>query len=1358
MSETKKSNAKKKTAAAVAVILLLSIAFGSTYAWKDYKQHKTNEFANSEPKYEAVLAEDFQEKENWRVSDGKIKKTISVTNTGIAENGFEAVYVRIQLKEYMEIVPLEWKETADRYMVDTDGKYIVFKTEAQARASYPDAPFDELKGGAYKILTDAVSGVTGWFIPTKEYDENGQYGKYVVTKYELGGDLIKVTGDDIDRADEDAQKSKKHDVAANGVTPDKNGECDYRKYIWEGTQLEGDGLFTNTAGNPTMEYIKWILGENVITLSEWMDRYNGAPVAMWIIDDTEDNDNPWIYWGQRLSPGEQTADFLSAVELIKQPAGNFYYAIHTEMQAVSLDELADGNDNYLLDWNQNIVDGYLRAVLDLIVKDSSGEIIEDGTTVRIQSPDEETEIQYFAEVKGKKLKLGTAAWSIQKQFGRGAEIDPETGVITVPADYIGRITVRVTSDDDPSVFSEFILVFFAEDGSNDTGGSFGLTGEQGENNSIDLQWDEDELPKNKNGYEYKIYQSTDGGETWEPRSPNYERPIKVLNVYPNVGDMLKTWMETNGAGMGLISVDKVNFTNFNKDANSYLKNAQGEYKYDVIVIGTWDSNNWMDLSASATAAIAKFLDMGRGVLFGHDTLIGWKNFTYLNTLNRYVNIKYGAANHCGSSKIKATNDGFLLKYPWTINMNSILTVPYTHTSGQFAYGTVWMQFTQIGTGLPAGYLVPKAEEKTQDGKGTNNWYLTTWNNAAMIQTGSSNSATTTDEQRVIANTIMYLAQVTTGTTAADHSAIDRAAPNTPAAAYTDENTISIMATDNGTMYQYYIEATDKDDPSKVYESNRIEVVNSGLKGFYVSEDTNESGVPNTAASTFIPAADNEIVTYGVQNNNRFVHIIAVDKAGNLSAVKTVGSYSPPEVTGFTVSVTGGAAHIAESESFTMNLLQDENNRTVTLNGFVEGTNLTDFPNGLTAWTKSGSQSAWGAANGNSTAFNITIPANAVGTITVTGKPKDAAAPTITVTINVTFEGSGTSEDPWLIKTPVDLEQLAAVVNNNTTLFSNSGKYYKQANNISLSDYSSGAGWTPIGNYSSTNIQFRGNYDGDGKNITGLFINRPTTSCVGLFGFMATGSVVKGVTLQNANVTGGLSTGGIAGNSNGTVTNCSVSGGKVSGPNTNIGGLVGCNRAAVTKCFSTCSVSGTGTGDLYNFGGVVGYNVGSSASVINCYSTGNVSSLAYNTGGVVGANSANEGSGPTVENCYATGNVSGNQGSGGIVGVNDAGCTTRYCAAFNLKVTGNSNIGRVIGYNFSGGTIAGLRAYSGMTGATWGTKSTNAKDGSDVTSATAKTVTFWQATMEWSGSVWTFEEGKLPILKNVGGTQTGNAPF
>ena len=71
------------------------------------------------------------------------------------------------------------------------------------------------------------------------------------------------------------------------------------------------------------------------------------------------------------------------------------------------------------------------------------------------------------------------------------------------------------------------------------------------------------------------------------------------------------------------------------------------------------------------------------------------------------------------------------------------------------------------------------------------YYLTTWNNTAMIQTGSSNGESTEDERKVLANTLFYLKQLTKKTEVLDNSARDIADPN-------KVNNVNLIMNNDGT--------------------------------------------------------------------------------------------------------------------------------------------------------------------------------------------------------------------------------------------------------------------------------------------------------------------------------------------------------------------------------------------------------------------------------------------------------------------------------------------------------------------------------------------------------------------------------
>ena len=105
-----------------------------------------------------------------------------------------------------------------------------------------------------------------------------------------------------------------------------------------------------------------------------------------------------------------------------------------------------------------------------------------------------------------------------------------------------------------------------------------------------------------------------------------------------------------------------------------------------------------------------------------------------------------------------------------------------HTMANVATGNTWMEFvdterfeTNTGWQKEVNFdTLPKTPEYNYK------YYLTTWNNTAMIQTGHSNGQSTEDERKVLANTLFYLKQLTHKTEILDNSARDIADPNKPA--------------------------------------------------------------------------------------------------------------------------------------------------------------------------------------------------------------------------------------------------------------------------------------------------------------------------------------------------------------------------------------------------------------------------------------------------------------------------------------------------------------------------------------------------------------------------------------------------
>lgn len=120
-------------------------------------------------------------------------------------------------------------------------------------------------------------------------------------------------------------------------------------------------------------------------------------------------------------------------------------------------------------------------------------------------------------------------------------------------------------------------------------------------------------------------------------------------------------------------------------------------------------------------------------------------------------------------------------------------------------------------------------------------------------------------------------------------------------------------------------------------------------------------------------------------------------------------------------------------------------------------------------------------------------------------------------------GSGTEEDPFLISNVDDLYDIST----------NLSAHYKLTRDLDLTEWiqdeSPKSGWNPIG---TTENPFKGSFDGNGKTISGLYIKRNTTNNIGLFGYIAGLSTahakITNLTLQDANVSGNMYVGALAG--------------------------------------------------------------------------------------------------------------------------------------------------------------------------------------------------------------------------------------
>ena len=242
------------------------------------------------------------------------------------------------------------------------------------------------------------------------------------------------------------------------------------------------------------------------------------------------------------------------------------------------------------------------------------------------------------------------------------------------------------------------------------------------------------------------------------------------------------------------------------------------------------------------------------------------------------------------------------------------------------------------------------------------------------------------------------------------------------------------------------------------------------------------------------------------------------------------------------------------------------------------------------------------------------------------------AASASITPSKPTNGDGSSNNPYQISTAAHLYWFAGLVNGTITgvdknpaacakltanITVNSG-VLKSDGTINSGSVSGFTAWTPIGyfNSSSDYACYNGTFDGNGKTISGLYLDNKDMSYIGLFGYSS--GIIKNVGVVDSYFKGYVYIGGVCGYNAGTVKLC-YSNSYLYG--SNIGGVCGLNfpGAVITNCYSTSIIKG---GE--NVGGVCGANT--NASITNCHNVGSLSG-STSVGSVCGNNTG------TITKCY-----------------------------------------------------------------------------------------------------------------------------
>ena len=376
---------------------------------------------------------------------------------------------------------------------------------------------------------------------------------------------------------------------------------------------------------------------------------------------------------------------------------------------------------------------------------------------------------------------------------------------------------------------------------------------------------------------FKIFRSTNS-ETFEQASIDYTlvTNISVLHVFPisNAQYQISSWAKS--FGRGIINVKPVYITYFNQNPLQYLKNSNGEWIVDVIIFGTWDANNGNDISTNVIGPLNEFIGQGRGVIFGHDCIVIAQYFSNpnFNSFAHYLNIRvdYFVQIDAIGTQVYAKKKNLITEYPWKLQVGKIYNIPLTHNSKQIA-----LNLDNIKFYLVSNILNTRPEES---------WYILSNNNVAIIQTGHSSGTATEDEQKIIMNVIFSCFQLLIDKYQMnDYSAMDYAAPKEPEVIGCYRK-YDISCEDQCSEYYFYVESYNKHDTSPKglngkSPTKKTEIC-TGIKEYYYTFDN----ISTTIVATSNSERTNKTTIFS-KHRVGYLHIAAMDNAGNLGATKTV---------------------------------------------------------------------------------------------------------------------------------------------------------------------------------------------------------------------------------------------------------------------------------------------------------------------------------------------------------------------------------------------------------------------------------------------------------------------------------------
>ena len=376
-------------------------------------------------------------------------------------------------------------------------------------------------------------------------------------------------------------------------------------------------------------------------------------------------------------------------------------------------------------------------------------------------------------------------------------------------------------------------------------------------------------------------------------------------------------------------------------------------------------------------------------------------------------------------------------------------------------------------------------------------------------------------------------------------------------------------------------------------------------------------------------------------------------------------------------------------------------------------------------------------------------------------------------------GDGTAEKPYEITTAAELAWFRDWVNTCDAEKPHRDACAKLMADIDMSslchpaDDSKGVAelsWSPISNTTAPIFTWRGQFDGNGKTISNLYINA-TSDYQGLFGYGYSNDesiigVIKNLTLANVNVknTAGCTGALIGGADNFEITQVVISSGTVEGEIYAVGGI--CGQADTESKFLSCDNRAqiiSQTDNTNNIGGICG-NVNSS-HIEKCANYGNINSQGVNVGGICGSSIGSS----SITTSANYGDIVGNNSVGGIIGYASNASISNSLTTGDVKSI-TVAAGFVIGCCYNAITLSNTVAYnSGATLTDGETTHTLAIGNTDSSASVTGSCTGYTTADFNSGHVaWTLNQGSTdgtqvwyqnlsadgrdayPVLKSTGG--------